>query len=691
MLRYAVGKQDLEELLMPYSTSDIRNVCLVGPSHAGKTLLTEALLHAGGKISEKGSIEKGTTASDYTAREKEIGHSQFNSVCHLDHEGIHVNLIDTPGYRDFYGRALSVMPATETAAVVINAQAGVEMIARRMMDAAHRQRMCRMIIINQIDAEDVDVEKVFKDIREAFGKECLPMNLPSADGKSVVDCFFQPEGDETLFSSVKEAHTQIVDQVVEVDEELMEIYLEQGEELQPEQLHDPFEKALREEHLVPVCFVSAETGVGIRQLLQIFERLMPNPMEANPPTFLMGEGADAEEVEVKPDPDKHAIAHVFMVNIDTFKGRLGIFRIHQGTIKAGNQLFVGDARKPFKASQLLKVNGETHSKTEVGVPGDICAVPRVDEAHYDAVLHDSHDEDHFHLKPIRLPQPMFGLAIRPKNDADAQKTSDALHVAEAEDPSLRVEHNAALNEVVLRGLGELHLATVLQQIEDRHGLQIVTSLPSIAYRETIRGKAEGHHRHKKQTGGAGQFGEVYLRVEPLPQGEGFEFANAVVGGAIPYQFIPAVENGVRQVMKEGAMHGYPMQDIKVTVYDGKHHSVDSKEIAFVQAGKKAFIDAVSKARPIVMEPIVDVEFTVPSDCVGGVTGDLSSMRGMITGTETLPDNRAVVSGQAPLDELQGYHSRLKSLTGGDGSFTMDFSHYAEVPREIVERLSAVGE
>jgi elongation factor G len=676
---------------MPYSTSDIRNVCLVGPSHAGKTLLTEALLHAGGQISEKGSIEKGTTASDYTAREKEIGHSQFNSVCHLDHEGIHVNLIDTPGYRDFYGRALSVMPAAETAAIVINAQAGVEMIARRMMDAAHRQRMCRMIIINQIDAEGVDAEKVFKDIQEAFGNECLPMNLPSADGKSVVDCFFQPEGDETLFSSVKEAHTQIVDQVVEVDEELMEIYLEQGEELQPEQLHDPFEKALREEHLVPVCFVSAETGVGIRQLLQIFERLMPNPTEANPPAFLMGEGADAEEVEVKPDPDEHAIAHVFMVNIDTFKGRLGVFRIHQGTIEAGNQLFVGDARKPFKASQLLKVNGETHSKAEVGVPGDICAVPRVDEAHYDAVLHDSHDEDHFHLKPIRLPQPMFGLAIRPKNDADAQKTSDALHVVEAEDPSLHVEHNATLNEVVLRGLGELHLATVLQQIEDRHGLEIVTSLPSIAYRETIRGKAEGHHRHKKQTGGAGQFGEVYLRVEPLPQGEGFEFANKVVGGSIPYQFIPAVENGVRQAMKEGAMHGYPMQDIKVTVYDGKHHSVDSKEIAFVQAGKKAFVDAVSKARPIVMEPIVDVEFTIPSDCVGGVTGDLSSMRGMITGTDTLPDNRAVVTGQAPLDELQGYHSRLKSLTGGDGSFTMDFSHYAEVPRDIVERLSAVGE
>ena len=676
---------------MPYSTAEIRNVCLVGPSHAGKTLLTEALLHAGGKIPEKGSIEKGTTVSDYTDREKEIGHSQFNSVCHLDHEGIHVNLIDTPGYRDFFGRALSVMPAAETAAIVVNASEGVEEMVRRMMNAAHDQRMCRMIIVNRIDAEGVDPEKVFNEIQEAFGKECLPMNLPSADGSKVVDCFFQLEGDETAFSSVAEAHTQIVDQVVEVDEALMEIYLEQGEELEPEQLHDPFEKALREEHLIPVCFVSAETGVGIRQLLQIFERLMPNPSEANPPIFLKGEGSDAEEIELSPDPEAHAIAHVFMVNVDPFKGRLALFRIHQGTINAGNQLFIGDARKPFKATQLLKVNGESHDRKETAVPGDICAVPRVEEAHYDAVLHDSHDEDHFHLKPIKLPRPMFGLAIRAKEDKEAQKVSDALNVAEAEDPSIQVEHVVALNEVVLRGLGELHLATILQQIKDRQDLEVITQLPSIAYRETITAKAEGHHRHKKQTGGAGQFGEVYLRVEPLPQGGGFEFASAVVGGSIPSGFIPAVENGVKQAMTEGSVNGYPMQDIKVTVYDGKHHSVDSKEIAFVQAGKKAFLDAVAKARPIVMEPIVNAEFHVPSDCVGGITGDLSGMRGMITGTDALPDGRGVVSGQVPLQELQDYHSRLKSLTGGEGSFTMDFSHYAEVPPLQLKELKAANE
>ncbi len=669
---------------MSYTLADIRNVCLVGPSNSGKTTLTEALLHAGGKIKTRGSVEKRDTVSDFTKREREFGHSLYPSICHLDHGGIHVNLIDTPGYRDFYGRALAVLPAVETAAIVINAEHGIEQDTRRFMKAAHKQRLCRMLIVNKIDLEGVDLEGLVNDIQAEFGAECLPLNLPAAEGVAVVDSFFQPEGAETQFGDVKSAHTQIVDQVVEVDDDLMEKYLEQGEELEPEQLHDPFEQALREEHLIPICFVSAETGAGINQLLQIFERLMPNPAEGNPPIFLKGEGDDVEEVIVTPDPDAHAIGHVFHVEIDAFKGRLGVFRLHQGTVKSGGQLFVGDARKPIKVNQLLKLNGGDHKKVDTALPGDICAIPRVDEVHYDAVLHDSHDEDHFHLKSIDLPRPMFGLAISPPSDNDAQKTSDALHTAEAEDPSLVVEHNAALNEIVLRGLGEMHLRSVLDEIKDRYDLEVKTAPPSIAYRETIRGKAEGHHRHKKQTGGAGQFGEVYLRVEPLPSGGGFEFKSEVVGGSIPSQYIPAVETGVRQVMESGATHGYPMQDIRVIVYDGKHHSVDSKEIAFVQAGKKAFLDAISNARPILMEPIVDVAITVPSDCAGGVAGDLSSMRGMINGTETLLDNRIVVSGKAPLKEIQGYHSRLKSLTGGEGSFTMDFSHYAEVSPDLLD-------
>ena len=649
---------------MPYTTADIRNVCLIGPGHAGKTQLTEALLVAGGAIKKAGSVETGDTVCDFAPRERQQGHSLYPSVCNFTHAGIHVNLLDTPGYWDFYGRAVSVLPAAETAAVVIDAIAGIDTVAQRVMESAREQRLCCMIIVNKIDAEGANPAAIFDQIQTTFGPECLPINLPTKNGDGVVDCFFQPNGAPTAFGTVESAHTQIIDQVVEVDEELMELYLEQGDELAPEQLHEPFEKALREGHLVPVCFTSATTGAGIPELLEVFERLMPNPAEGNPPRFLKGEGSDAEPVEVVPESDQHVIGHVFMVSIDPFKGRLGVIRLHQGTIRTRAQLFVGDARKPIKVTQLLKLSGENHTKVAECVPGDICAIPRVDEVHFDAVLHDSHEEDHFHLKCNRLPSPMYGLAISPTNDADAQKTSDALYTLQAEDPSLKLEHVASLNEIVLRGLGELHLRTVLEEIEDRYGLQVKTSLPSIAYKETITRPAEGHCRHKKQTGGAGQFGEVFLRVEPLPAGSGFEFANAVVGGSIPSQFIPAVESGVRQVLNKGAISGFPIQDVKVTVYDGKYHSVDSKEIAFVQAGKKAFLNAIGNAAPVVMEPIVNVAVTVPDDCVGGVAGDLAGMRGSVRGTSMLQENVMEISGMAPLKELQSYHSRLKSLTGG---------------------------
>ncbi|HEX6260855.1 MAG TPA: elongation factor G [Woeseiaceae bacterium] len=674
---------------MAYRTADIRNVCLVGLSHAGKTQLAEALLYAGGAISHCGAVGQGDTVSDFTRREQQLGHSLYPSLCHFNHAGIHVNVIDTPGHRDLYGRALSVLPAVETAAIVIDAQTGIETVTRRVMNATKAQRLCRMIIVNKTDAAEADLASLVEQIRSTYGSECLPVNLPAAEGDAVIDCYFQPDGAATAFSTVESAHTQIIDQVVEVDEALMEVYLEQGEDLEPEQLHKPFEKALREGHLVPICFVSAKTGAGIPELLEVFERLMPNPMEGNPPIFLKGEGEKAQEVKVTTDPDQHVIAHVVMVDIDPYKGRLAVFRIHQGTIRPGMQLYVGDARKPIKVTQLLKIKGNVHIRTDAGVPGDICAIPRVEEAHYGAVLHNSHDEDHFHLKCIPLPRPMFGLAIKPANDTDVQKISDALHALQAEDPSLSLQHVPALNEIVLRGLGELHLRTVLEDIADRYGIQVETTLPSIAYRETITSRADGHHRHKKQSGGAGQFGEVFLRAEPLPAGTGFEFRSEVVGGVIPSQFIPAVETGVRQVMESGALAGYPMQDVRVTVYDGKHHSVDSKEVAFVQAGKKAFLDAISKAAPIVMEPVVDVIVTVPVDCVGGVTGDLSAMRGMVNGTSVRPNNRIDVSGQVPLKEIQGYHSRLKSLTGGEGSFTMDFSHYAPVPTQVQQELIGI--
>jgi elongation factor G len=527
---------------------------------------------------------------------------------------------------------------------------------------------------------------VLAEIREVFGKACLPLNLPADGGKSVVDCFFQPHGKPVDVSSVEAAHTEIIDQVVEVDDELMALYLEQGEELTPEQLHDPFEKALREDHLVPVCFCSAETGAGVAELIEVMERLMPNPTEGNPPPFLKGEGEDAERVPVAPDASKHVIAHVFKVSIDPFVGKLGIFRVHQGTVRAGSQLLVGDARKPIKVAHLYQLQGREHAEITQAIPGDICAVPKIDELHFDAVLHDSHDEDHHHLKSVSFPPPMLGLAIRSEKRGEEQKLSEALHRLVAEDPCVRVEHHAAQNETVLYGLGDLHLRVMLARMTDRYGLAVKTSPPAVPYRETISRPADGHHRHKKQTGGAGQFGEVYLRIEPLARGAGFEFVDDVVGGAIPGQFLPAVEKGVRQVMSEGAVAGFALQDIRVSVYDGKHHAVDSKEVAFVAAGRKAFITAIREAGPVVLEPVVRVSISAPQGAIGDVTSDLATRRARINGQDTLPGGRAEISALVPLAELQDYLSRLKALTGGEGSYTMDLSHYDPVPARRQQEL-----
>ncbi|MBL3527772.1 MAG: elongation factor G [gamma proteobacterium endosymbiont of Lamellibrachia anaximandri] len=669
-----------------YATQDIRNIAFVGHAGSGKTTLIESLLQKSGIISSAGSVERGDTVCDYDEQERAFQHSLDIAITHLSSAGKQVNIIDTPGYADFIGRSISILPAVETAGIVINGSSGIESISLRMMEAAKRRNLCRIIIVNKIDQDDVDYEALMASFRETFGDNCLPINLPAEKGSKVIDCFFQPGGEATDFSSVAEAHSRIIDQVVEVDEALMELYLEQGEELSPEQLHDPFEKALREDHLIPVCFVSAQNGAGIDALLEFFARLMPDPTEGNPPEFMKGEGADMTPVEVSTDQEKHALAHVFKIINDPFRGKLGIFRVHQGTLQPNSQLFVGNARKPFRANHLLRLQGKEQSEMDRAIPGDICAVARVDDIHFDAVIHDSHDEDHFHLRSIECPLPLFGLAISPSKRGDEQKLSDALHKLEDEDPCFHVEHNTTLNETIMRGLGDLHLKVLLERLHNQYHVDVETHLPSIAYRETITRSAEGMHRHKKQTGGAGQLGEVSLRIEPMDRGSGFEFVNKVVGGAIPGQFIPAIEKGVQQAINEGAIAGFPMQDIRVTVYDGKYHAVDSKEIAFSTAGKKAFIAAVEQATPVVLEPIVNISITTPGAFMGDLSGDLSGKRGHISGTDSGRNNQIIIKGEVPLAELQSYGTELQAITGGEGNYSIEFSHYEAVPANIQQQL-----
>jgi elongation factor G len=667
-------------------TADIRTLALVGPAAAGKTSLAEALLQAAGMIGAVGSLERGNMVSDHDPIERRMGHSLNSALMHLTHGGCRIHLIDTPGAPDFLGQALPALEAVETAAIVINAATGIEPMAVRMMAYAAERQLDRLIVVNRIDAAGVDLAALLADIQARFGKECLPLNLPDAGATRVVDCFYNRDG-HSDFGSVDAAHRALVEQVVELDAGFVDRYLNDGD-IDAGELHAPLEQALREGHLIPVVFTSARSGAGIAELLDVIVKLLPNPLEGNAPDFLNGEGDAALPMHATPDPALHVLAHVFKVTVDPYVGRMGVFRVWQGTVTRDSQLTIGHGRKAFKVGHLFLLQGKNHVEVSQAFPGDLCAVAKVDDIHFDAVLHDAAEDEHIHLKPLPFPKPVHGLAIRPKRHGDEQRMWEILGKLVAEDPCLRLEHVAVTNQSVVYGLGELHLRVLLERLRELHRFEVETEPPRIAYRETITAPAEGHHRHKKQSGGAGQFGEVFLRVEPLPRGAGFEFVDAVKGGVIPGQFIPAVEKGVREVLASGAISGHAVVDLRVTVHDGKHHSVDSKEIAFATAGRKAFLAAIREARPIVLEPIVDVEISVPDGTLGDVTGDLSARRGLVSGTGQGAPGMAQVRGQAPMSELTGYQNRLNALTAGQGRYSIALSHYEAVPPTVQQQLVA---
>ena len=666
------------------SVENIRNLCLLGPAAAGKTTLAEALLLHTGAIKVAGSVERGTTVSDHDALEIKTQHSLQSSVMHAEHGGCRIHLIDTPGLPDFIGQSLAALEAVETAAIVISAAAGIEPMARRMMEYAAERQLDRLIIVNKIDAEGADLPALLADIQATFGKECLPLNLPDAGATQVVDCFYRRTG-HSDFGAVQDAHRALVEQVVEVDAGFVERYLNDGD-IDPGELHAPLEQALREGHLVPVCFVSARTGAGVAKLLDVIARLLPNPTEGNPPDFLNGEGDAAQPLRARPDAAAHVLGHVFKVSIDPYVGKLGFVRVHKGTIMPGMQLYVGDGRKPFKVAHVYRQQGKTHVEVANAGPGDICVIGKVDELHFDAVLHDAAQDEPIHLKPLPFPMPVHGIAIAPKRRGDEQRMWDIMNKLVAEDPCLLIEHVPATNQTIARGLGELHLLVLLERLRDVYKFEVDTQAPRIAYRETITRNAAAQYRHKKQSGGSGQFGEVHLRIEPLARGAGFEFVDQVKGGTIPGQFMPAVEKGVREALTEGVIAGYPVQDVRVVVYDGKHHAVDSKEVAFVTAGKRAFQAAIREAGPVVLEPIARIQVTAPESATGAITGDLAARRGVVSGTDSDRLGQLTVNGEAPMAELTDYQSRLNAMTAGQGSYALALSHYEAVPPGVQQKL-----
>lgn len=666
-----------------FHTERIRAVALVGHGGAGKTSLAEALLARAGVIPVPGSVEKGNTVCDFDPQEKAAGHSLQSALINFAWEDVHIHLIDTPGYPDFAGQALAALAGVDTALVVINAQTGIELMTERMLRAAQQRGLACMIVVNKIDAENLDLSALMVDIRARFGPACKFLDLPSPDHRQVVEVMDHDTGEADI-DSVAHAHRELIDQLVEEDESLMERYLEEGKDPATGELHAPFEKALREGHLIPVLFTSAKTGAGIDELLHVLATLAPNPAEANVPPFYK----DGEPFQREPDAAKHVLAHVFKIIVDPYMGKVAVFRVHQGTIRKDSLLFVGDGKKPFKVGHLYQLQGKDYVEVDALLPGDLGAIAKVEEIEFDSVLHDSHDEDHIHLKPLEFPKPMQGLAVETTKKGDEQRLFEILRKLEIEDPCFRVERHPTTHETVIFGLGEIHLKTKLERMASQYKLELATRPPQIPYRETVTRPAEGHCRHKKQSGGAGQFGEVYLKIEPLPRGAGFEFVDQVKGGVIPGVFMPAVEKGVRQALEGGVVAGFPVEDVRVIVYDGKTHPVDGKEVAFVQAGKKATIAAVQAAAPVVLEPIVKIEVHADEAQLGDIAGDLSGRRGHVSGTMPRGAGRVAIAGEVPLAEIGDYASRLKSMTGGRGSYTIEFSHYAQVPPPVQQKLAA---
>ncbi|MEN8127263.1 MAG: elongation factor G [Planctomycetota bacterium] len=660
---------------------DIRNIVLLGHGSSGKTSLVEAILHTTGTTNRMGSIDEKNTVGDFDDEEKERGNSIHSALMHADYDGKRINIIDTPGYPGFISPALVSIAAAETAVVVISAAAGIEMNTRKLFQAATNANKARIIVINKVDSDNVDLVELIGQIQETFGQQCRCANLPTADKASVIDCVNNQSGESPVMDA-EQAHTDLLESVIEADDELMEAYLG-GEEVSPAKVAEVFVKALLAGTIVPIVFTDSRSEVGIKELLNMVANCTPSPADVPPAKLINGE----ETTEVKADPSGPFAGHVFRVGFDPRSNmKYASIRVFSGSLDTGTHLMVNDAKKPIRPGHPLQMQGADVKEVDKGICGDIVTLAKIDELKLGDLVHDGKFAGKFETLP--LPKPMFALALEPASRGDEGKISVALEKLAAEDACFTVSHDTQTKELVINGMGDLHLRVMLSKLENRYKINVNTKPPKIPYRETITGKGEGHYRHKKQSGGAGQFGEVYLRIEPIERDSdpSLEYSWDIFGGSIPGQFEPAVLKGIQDIMSNGYLAGFPMQDVKVSIYDGKYHAVDSKEVAFRAAGKGAFMDALSKARPSLLEPIVDIEITIPAENMGDITGDLASRRGRVSGQDMLAGGMMVIKAKVPLSEVSNYNSQLKSVTGGQGSYSMELSHYEPTPPNVQQQV-----
>lgn len=661
------------------SPDTIRNIAVCGHATSGKTSLVESLLHAAGSIPRKGSVQDGNTVCDSDAQEKERRHSIDLAVSHLESDGHLIHLIDTPGYRDFIGQVYCGLLAADCMLIVVSADEGVQPNTRKVWGIAEEaQRPC-LLVVNRVDREHANFEQTMAQIQEQLSTKCVPLVTPDSSGPSFskVESFLGG-------SSNSDAASALVESIVESDEALMERYLE-GEQISAEELGGQLQKAVCARELFPVLATSAEKDIGVSELLSALVHYTP-PSNHDFGRVTHDIGNPEESYPVASSVDDPLCAQVFRVISDPYVGKVSLLRLFSGSLATNGAFVNPHTGKTEKVGKIVRLQGKEHEAIEVASAGEVVAVPKVESLKtFDVITADKK----LAIDPPRIPLPMFSLAVSPKSKADEKKFGENFVRLVEEDVTLKAERDRRTKELVFTGMSPLHLQIVWERLKSRYGVEVVTKPPKTPYLETITGKGDEHYRHKKQTGGAGEFAEVWLRVEPLERGKQFEFANEVFGGAISAPYVQSVEKGVRAVMEQGVIAGYPVVDIRVTVYDGKEHPVDSKDIAFQKAGREAFKLAVRDAKPVLLEPIVDLEVTFPGEHMGDIQGDLTRRRGRVQGIEAL-GNFQVLKAQVPLAEISDYASSLGSMSGGQGSYTMEMSHYEVVPGNLQEKVVAAA-
>ncbi len=659
--------------------SKIRTLVIAGHQGAGKTSLVDAILHKTGVNDRHGSVDNGSSAADVNDNEIQRKTTIYAKPFHVPWKDCEIYLIDTPGYADFFGEVVSSLRVADGLLLVVDAFSGPEVGTLRAWKLAEERNLPRAIVINRLDKEHTDFDRVLESVRKVFGHRCVPVILPdgSAEAFQAVASVLQgaEAAPEAIRDRVAEARSQLVESAAESDDALMEKYFEEGD-LSPEEFAAGLRTGVNAASFVPIFVTAASKMTGIEELLDGIVDLFPSPVDR-------GE-VEAEPEPVSPDPSGPLCAFVFKTVVDPFVGQLSYMRIYSGTMKADSEYVNHSRGQKERLGTLYVMNGKKQETVGAAVPGDIIAVAKLKGTRVNDTIGEASKK--IVIPPIRFPNPTISYAVKPRSQGDEEKVASGLARLADEDPTLVLQRNDETKQLLLCGMGDLHIEVAIERLRQTGNVEVDLTTPKVPYHETATVPAEGHYRHKKQTGGHGQFGEVYLRIEPLERDAGFEFANEVVGGNIPRQFILAVEKGVVEAMERGSIAGYPVCDVKVTVYDGKHHPVDSSEMSFKIASRGAFRDAMEKAKPVLLEPIGSYTVTVPEEYMGDITGDLNAKRGRILGMDS-SEGMQVIHAQVPMAEMFRYSTELRSLTGGRGTFTVEPSHYEVVPANIAQKIA----